>query len=88
MFCIDADNTYDSVTFNYLALIAYGLNARSYLHNKPPREKYNITSFPNLFLQVPRPDFSFFHQTLMMMHLQLRFNLTHGIKIDTYKDQK
>jgi len=85
---IDADNPDDSSSLDDLAFIAYGLYARSNLHNKPSEKTVYVTLFSKIFLQVPRPDFSFFYQTLMMMHLELCFYLTHGIEIDADKDQK
>ena len=88
MLGIDADDPDDSSSLDNLALIAYGLYARSNLHNKPSEKTVYFTLFSKIFLQVPRPELSFFYQTLMMMHLELCFNLTHGIKIDTDKDQK
>ena len=88
MLGIDADDPDDSSSLDNLALIAYGLYARSNLHNKPSEKTVYVTLFSKIFLQVPRPDLSFFYQTLMMMHLELRLYLTHGIKIDTDEDQK
>jgi len=85
---IDANDPDDTSSFDNLAFIAYGLYARSNLHDKPSEKTVYYTVISKIFLQVPRPDLSFFHQTFVMMHLQLRFNLAHGIKIDTDKDQK
>lgn len=59
---------------------------RTFMIN-PPRKRYN-TPFSNFFLQVARPDLSFFHQTFVMMHFQLSFYLAHGVKIDAHKDQE
>lgn len=54
-----------------------------------PLEKVNyFTPFPKSLLQVARPDLSFLYQTLMVMHLELRLNLAHGVKIDANQDQE
>jgi len=76
---IGTDNSDDSSPANDLALITYGLNARSYLHNKPPEKEIHNTSFSNFFLQVPGPELTFFHESFVMMHLKLSLYLAHRV---------
>ena len=77
MLGINANNAHDAFALDYLAFIAHGLDTGSYFHINP--QKYP--------LKVSRPQLAFFHETVMIVHFKLRFNLAHRVKVNANKNQ-
>jgi len=72
-----ADDAYNAFSTDHLAFITNRFHTYSYLHLIPPP-----------VLQVPGSDLSLTHDSLMMVHAQLTFDLTHRVQVHTYHNQK